>query len=349
MKQRLIYVDMLRVFTIFCMMLLHVAGTGWTVSNVLSLKWLSFNIYDSIVRFCIPCFVMISGAFFLDPEKDVSLKKLLNKYIPRLLTAYVFYSLIYTYVNGNYVYQDFSLITTIYEFFISFIAGRNYLWFIHMIVGLYLLTPIMRKIAEDDSILKYSIIIGFISSIVLPSLNLLPYFSDLTKVFSNINLTSSVGYCTYFLLGYFLKKIYINNKYEIVIYLLTILSLLFTIIITRELSIEANKPIATWYGYLLPNTALVAIGAFTLFKKRISKVKLNKTLTKLLNSLSKLSFSMYLIHAFILKLFFEVLNINMLSYNTVIAVPVLTLMIFFISYMLSLIISKMAVLNKYII
>ena len=74
-KERIIQFDLLRVVAIFAMMMLHVAASQFDSVAVGSSEWFWFNFYDSIVRFCVPVLVMISGIFFLDPKRTYSIEK----------------------------------------------------------------------------------------------------------------------------------------------------------------------------------------------------------------------------------------------------------------------------------
>lgn len=85
------YCDYLRVFATFAVVVLHVSATNWYITDVNVMEWQAFNFYDSIVRWGVPIFVMISGSLFLG--RDVSLKKIYSKYILRMVVAFVFWSL----------------------------------------------------------------------------------------------------------------------------------------------------------------------------------------------------------------------------------------------------------------
>ena len=47
---RIVYLDLLRIISIFAMMLLHIAASQWGNISVYTLAWQTFNIYDSLVR-----------------------------------------------------------------------------------------------------------------------------------------------------------------------------------------------------------------------------------------------------------------------------------------------------------
>ncbi len=73
-QNRTIYFDYLRVFATAAVILLHVAAFNWLSTDVNGYDWKVFNFYDSIVRWGVPVFVMISGALFLGRD-DISIKK----------------------------------------------------------------------------------------------------------------------------------------------------------------------------------------------------------------------------------------------------------------------------------
>ena len=62
--KRVTYLDLLRVIAIFSMMMLHVCAAQFDKIEIASFSWQVLNVYDGIVRFCVPVFVMISGVFF---------------------------------------------------------------------------------------------------------------------------------------------------------------------------------------------------------------------------------------------------------------------------------------------
>lgn len=70
-KTRLAYYDYLRVAAIFGVIMIHVSAQNWQNSNVNSIEWQFFNIYDSMMRWAVPVFVMISGSLFLNREYNI--------------------------------------------------------------------------------------------------------------------------------------------------------------------------------------------------------------------------------------------------------------------------------------
>lgn len=62
----------LRAFAAMSVVLLHVVS-GWTSGGViLGVRWLLDEVVIQIlVRWAVPCFIMISGGLLLNPEKDM--------------------------------------------------------------------------------------------------------------------------------------------------------------------------------------------------------------------------------------------------------------------------------------
>ena len=97
-QNRTYYLDCLRVLATFSVMILHISAQNWYSTDVISFEWNVFNFYDSIVRWTVPVFVMISGALFLDREHTV--QQLYGKYIFRIVTAFIFWSVAYALMIG---------------------------------------------------------------------------------------------------------------------------------------------------------------------------------------------------------------------------------------------------------
>src|SRR5699024_727254 len=111
----------------------------------------------------VPVFVMISGRFFLDPQRKISIYKIFDKYLKRLIVAFAFWSAIYQvfYAVKNYAFGENTLINLngyIYEFFL----GAYHMWYLYMLAGLYLLTPLIRKFTAEKKALIYAIVLTFL-------------------------------------------------------------------------------------------------------------------------------------------------------------------------------------------
>ena len=70
-QDREIKYDILRILSMFAVILLHVNATYFDVKGEISFIWEIENAINYFTRFAVPCFVMISGAFMLNKKKGI--------------------------------------------------------------------------------------------------------------------------------------------------------------------------------------------------------------------------------------------------------------------------------------
>ncbi|MDQ6971139.1 MAG: acyltransferase family protein, partial [Mariprofundaceae bacterium] len=80
----MIWLDNSRVLAVFAVILVHVSDGFVSHYPMGSEYWWIGNIYDSAVRWCVPVFVMISGALLLDPAKHENLNTFYRKRFSRI-------------------------------------------------------------------------------------------------------------------------------------------------------------------------------------------------------------------------------------------------------------------------
>ena len=211
MQNRVIYLDVLRVLAIFSVVMLHVSCVFLRANTV---GWYVGNFYDSLSRWCVPVFVMISGALFLQPNKEIPLKLLYSKYILRLTGAFVVWCLLYVFLFDPVypiVHNLHHGLPFTYEYDTSFLP-KYHLWFLLMLIGIYMLIPIMKEIARNSTACLYFIILWF----VFTTCDMLFHYHILnceavSFLFYNLQVRMVLGYSGYFLLGYWLSIVKLDK------------------------------------------------------------------------------------------------------------------------------------------
>ncbi len=351
-KQRVIYLDYLRIAATFCVVVLHISGQNWYTTSVNSFEWNVLNFYDSIVRWVVPIFVMISGALFLDNEKELSVNKLFSKNIFRITTALIFWSSFYALDEGIQG-ANFS------SFFISLLEVNYHLWFLIMLIGLYITVPIFRKITESSQLTKYFLIVSLIFTFLIPNLlNLLSLleisvagkaFEAIQVSFSEMNFHLTLGYTSYFVLGYFLSKVDLNRKLRIVIYIFGIIGFITTILLTAGFSSKMQIAYGEFYSNFSLNVLLESISIFVFARYELTKIFSLVKYKNVVLKTSKYSFGIFLVHALVIEIMIIILGINNLSFNPIFSIPVLSLAVFLVSYIISAILNRIPIINKYIV
>ena len=340
--------------------MLHTAAWEWHSMPVKSFNWQIINIYDSLTRWTVPVFVMISGALHLRPNKNSvnfkeELRQILKK-VFRIICAIIFWGVLCNLLNLLTEYFTPNKLITIYSIknivtLMIFGPAYYHLWFLYMLIGLYLLTPIFRCFVNNckQEHIEYTLFLFFMIGTCFPFINYIlkfsPIFNGQTIYFPSVELT---GYVGYYIAGYYFANYELKNKTKINIYLLAVLSLFFTITGTAFLSIHKNEPIVSLYGYLLPHTMFAAYGVFLLFKDIFEKIKITDKKIKLITRISKDTFGIYLIHASILQILgFIGLNVSII--NTLVSIPMIAITVMIISEIGTITINKIPIINKYVI
>lgn len=354
LKDRVIYYDYLRVWATIAVMMIHVSASNWYGADINGNDWKIFNFYGGIVRWAVPVFVMISGALFLGQE-EISIKQIYKKYVPRMIVAYFAWSFIYYLFEGEAVIQQF---VSLFrpgktERIISIMKGHYHLWFILMIAGIYICLPIIKQIVKNEKVSSYFLIISFVFWFLIPEYVTIvndfggEKFVEITNVIYGRIDALSLGfiknYVFYFILGYKLSRVVFEKKTKIWIYILGIIGFAFTVIMDYVVSVKAQGLRQTYYDNNCVNVLLEAVFVFELFKNIPFK---KNGFYKVVVYLSKWSFGAYLVHDLVLSRL-KIKGIHTLSFNPILATPVMVGLVFVISFSISAIINLIPGVRKY--
>lgn len=344
---RIVWLDLLRVICIFFMMMLHVAASRFDMVEVSSGEWQVFNFYDGLARFCVPEFVMISGVFFLNPKKEYTIEKLLKNNIWRIVTAYFFWA--FCYAASSAFLEHKSLGGAFWKDTLSnTISGWYHLWFLNMIVGIYLVVPFLRKIAADKKLLQYFILLAVVFGYVGEMVCVIPGAGEIMgSARDKMSLYMILGYTGYFMAGYYFYTYDISVRSRRLIYVLGVLSTFVTIGGTSILSRRAGYGDQTFYNYLFPNVCFTAWAVFLFFKEHAAKISFSAKWGGRIGRLAELGFGMYLMHQFV-NTALRLLGITTTSFAAVLSVPVLTCVVFAVSFVVIFVMSKIPFARKYL-
>ena len=156
--------DLLRIISAFAVIMLHVSGgvLMYDEAKVPINCHFGTMLINHIVRFAVPCFLMLSGAFLLADEKNANYKFFYKKTIRNIgITGAVFFLLYTMYrvaklVMGVFVLHIDSTDTFLASLFFIFkdlLQGRpsGHLWYLSVLIGLYLVVPFVIRLNADFS------------------------------------------------------------------------------------------------------------------------------------------------------------------------------------------------------
>lgn len=339
--ERKIWADNIRLIATLGVIILHVSSTGlYGFGKISTFDWMTANFADSITRYCVPLFFMLSGALIL--SKTESPLEFYKKRFTRVLLPFLFWSLIYgvactalQYIKGNPT-SIASFFTNILFYQGTFSQLAYHLWYIYVLIGIYILAPFIKPLLKTKSNL-IAIILAWTISIIL----CLPFFSFNNTI---ILLFKFLCYTGYFIIGYILTKSELEFKIaqKTALWISATVLVLYTAISTFYLTSEDGKLNDTLYDYFSPNVVLFSVIIFLLIKS----LKINLTeKNKVLSSINKYSYGIYLSHA----LFLSVSERAGLDWNFIhpfIGIPFVTIICLMLSLGLIFILKKIPVLRN---
>lgn len=198
----------------------------------------------------------------------------------------------------------------------------NHLWFLYILLGLYLLTPILKIIVGNTpkNLLIYFLILWFITNSIFGLIN---HLFDL-NIYFDLAIDDYVGY---YILGYLLRTNTFSKKFHYIMYSLAVFGILMTFFGTYIDTTNAGKFSGYYYKYLTPNVVLTSMGVFLFIKNlKVDNLKINP----LIQFISSKTFGIYLIHILVLG-GLTTFGIDYQISHPIISIPIVALLIFVIS------------------
>lgn len=310
-QQRIVFLDYVRVFACFLVMLVHAsenyygAGDGADMAGPISYLanntdrlWVS--IYDGFSRMSVPLFIIVS-AYLLAPMKPgITMWEFYRKRALRVLPPFFLFMVLYSTLPMAWGQIDATTAQhDLQRILLNFPTMADHLWFIYPLLSLYLfipfISPWLEKATEKEE--RFFIIL-FLISTCMPYLHrwcgevwgecfwneyhLLWYFS---------------GYLGYLVLAHYIHKhlqwqrstrIAVGLAAMIIGALITILSFYVQAVpgVTHP-----TPEIEIGWAFCTINCVLLTAGTFLLFTC-IEKPH------RMITSISKMSYGMYLMHIF---------------------------------------------------
>ena len=276
------WADALRVFAMVAVVMLHCAVLPIGTEVPGDARFWVINLLDGGTRWGVPVFVMLSGAFLLDPEKEMTTRQWLRR-VGQIALLIVVWGMAYALYDARGAHMGLEWLL---EGLISFVTCRlhYHLWFLPMLLGLYLLLPLFRAFVKgaERKTMWYAVALWFVA---LFGLN----FAKLGW-FEAFDLRHLVGYGGYFLLGYLLRTCEIRPRQAYALYAAGAVGLLVTWWTAYTSSVANGRFSGALYANLTPNVCATAAAVFLLVRHLdIGKGSVWK-------AISALSLGVFLVH-----------------------------------------------------
>lgn len=345
-KNNILWVDFVKVAAMFAVVFLHVAAPLLNHFNeIIRPYWWIGNIYDSAVRMCVPLFFMVSGYLLLG--KTESLTTFFAKRIRKVLIPLVVWSIFY--ILWRIVYEKEALTLSLRLIFETFLTPTYYhLWFLYAIISVYLFVPILRLIVQNggQQYLHYFIALWILAASVIP------LFEKVTGVYRTYDSSLPYGYVGYLVIGYLLGQREFGKRALVATFFVAVVSVGATAVGTYFFTIQNGGNFDGYlYWYLTPNVLLLAISTFILLKHLAENFNFlrNETAVNVIKRLSVAGLGIYLIHPALLELLGRGdlgIELGAFSGNPLFWVPITAVVAFSLSFVVTIILKKIPIVEK---
>ena len=340
-------IDMLRILACFMVIVLHVSNSNLHTTDVNSVTWHVLNVYDSAVRSCVPLFFMISGSVILDRDNMIPLPMLLRKNTFKLLLLYCVWSWVYMIdtVGISNLLSAKSLVAILGAPF----NAKYHLWYLPRLAGVYLFSPLLFSLVKYKSgkYVKYTCAVLVTLGVLVTTVLLFPMSSKAATQIQQLIPYELCGYVGYFLVGYFLSKQNFSRfkNWHLVTALLIVIAS--AAAIGGAYSVALGKPSDLLYGYTNLPVFIESVIVFIIFQKRSQIVPGHGE--KILLTVSRATLTIYLLHIFFLEHLQSWFGLSTRSFNAVLSVPIISIIIFIVALLVSLVLLKIPYVNKWLV
>ena len=321
--KRIVRYDILRVVACFAIILLHVSASYWNGVDVKGKDFFIITVYNSLTRFAVPVFFMLSGLFLASPhKKDVAVGKRVLKLILLFYVWSAFFAfqrVIVIVFTGNFSQKALE------DAVERFISGHYHMWFLQVLCGFYLLIPVARQLCAKKEAVQYYLILWVVFRFLFPCLTNAFHLDILQARIDSLGMDVLAGNFGYFLLGYYLKATEIKQVVRRGIYIIGIGAIFLTIFLTIRDSRAQSAYVEKWFSPSSLNILVFSVAIFIFFQygKWFEQVKR----PELWKKLSDYTFFVYMFHVFIIGNLNRV-GITMIAYPSIISIPVITIFTF---------------------
>lgn len=342
-KENIGWIDLLRILACFLVVFSHCCDGFIAQFDANRDSFLTGVFSGSLVRPCVPLFVMMTGVLLLPIKQRYTLTGFYRKRIGRIIVPLIFWSLVLpvlAFLYFNYVnpqtqnpmisldnYTTKSLIEKLYTFIFNFNFDTVPMWYLYMLIGLYLVMPILNgwlTQASRRDIKTVLMIWG--CSLFLPYIKMVAPMLGYQGNGGNMDILGNCdwniygtfyyfsGFIGYLLLAYYLVKYPLNWSWKKT-WLITIPMFLIGYLITSYGYVLTQNYFPGNYAYLEIVWYFAGINVFMMtFPVFVIVQKIKIPSLPWLSRMAGLSFGIYLCHYTFVFITYDLFDISSLPY-----------------------------------
>lgn len=297
----------------------------------------------SFVRPCVPLFAMMTAVLLLPIRPGTTVNEFYKKRIGRIIKPLVFWSLAlplmafcyFTVISPNTTnpqlsvgdYTTATLVQRLYTFLFNFNFDTTPLWYLYMLIGLYLIMPIISSwLAQSSQKEIKTVLYIWGATLFLPYIKMVAPMLGYAGNYGHTGLLGECdwnvygtfyyvsGFIGYLILAYYLKRYPLDWSWKkMALICLPMFAVGYTV--TSVGYIITNNYFPGNYAYLEILWYFTGINVFMMtFPIFVAVQKLNVKSRKWLSQAAKLTFGVYLCHFTFTFLSYDLYNVSSLPY-----------------------------------
>jgi surface polysaccharide O-acyltransferase-like enzyme len=299
--------DLLRVIAIYMVMQIHTGefeyeGPNGTVLHTAG-SW-AVGWTNSLLRVCVPLFVMITGFFLFPIENE---RKFFRKRFTRVLIPFVIWCAVYAfYYYGQGTISLHTALLNIAKITVNYGTEVGHLWFVYMLMAIYLIAPVFSPwivSASRKSMELFLVLWGV--SMLLPFIHL--FFSEVWgECYWNATPTLYYfsGFMGYAVLAAYIKRFWMAPSRGIdwlaIVMVVAGYGVTAAGFLYRLGYVQDTNSLELTWNFTTLNVAVMTAGLFLLFRN-IHADRSNSLVWKWIDDLARMSYGMYLAHIIVLN------------------------------------------------
>lgn len=372
-RENIGWIDLLRVVACFLVVFSHCCDAFVAQFEIDRISFLTGVVYGSFVRPCVPLFVMMTAVLLLPVKQEIG--PFYRKRIGRLIPPLIFWSITlpivyFLYLNYGVTtsspsidMNDHTLQATLPKLY-TFIFNFNYdtvpFWYLYMLIGLYLVMPIISSWLKQASRKDLKLVLCIWGvSLVLPYLKMIAPTLGYTGNWGNMGLLGECdwneygtfyylsGFVGYLMLAYYLVKYPLDWNWKKML-IICIPMFLVGYLITAYGFVLMQNHFPGNYAYLEIIWYFAGINVFMMtFPIFVIVQKMNVPLSATLSRMASLSFGIYLCHFVIVQMGYDLFD-SIYPLPAFVRIPGMAIFSFVVSYGVVWIMSKSSLTRRFI-
>ena len=306
-RKRNLQIEYIRAVAAIGVVSIHTIYSGilYSGNDTVPYVVLFFTMIKNMLYWAVPCFGMISGMLLLNPEKELSLRKIYGKYLVRIAIVLLLFGTVFSWIEIVFNENAVS-IKQVPEAVLMVLKHQTWehLWYLYALLTVYLLLPVWRYITKkcNDIALVGIILALYILSFVLNS--------------------REISLHLFFMMGELFRRQFIrfDKKRSLIVFCLSSVLILITVYIHEVIKVDLNRLL----GYTSVFVAAQAYSFFSLLYS-LNYDDLNERLQKIMLRISGCSFGIYIVHMFFVNLEYKVLHLHLM--NSLVSVVIFAVLI----------------------